>query len=145
MTRSADVSLDMENSTSNSNTSQKLEEEGEPNRDLLGDNENTINEIDVPVVPQNKIVETPKRDKYKKALDAICKTWTEVKLLQMKTSDIEFYLSKNKSPKGDNTVPDPPSSPVQHSHSGRPIRKTTSAVLTGVDDSDGDSDRSRTL
>ena len=108
MTRSADVSLDMENSTSNSNTSQKLEEEGEPNRDLLGDNENTINKIDVPVVPQNKIVETPEHDKYKKALDAICKTWTEVKLLQMKTSDVKFYLSKNKSPKGDNMVPDPP-------------------------------------
>ena len=95
-TRSADVSLDMEISNSNSNTSQKLEEEGEPNRDLLGDNKNTFNETDVPVVPQNKTVETPEHDKYKKALDAICKTWTEVKLLQMKTSDVEFYLSKNK-------------------------------------------------
>ena len=97
MTRSADVSLDMENSTSNSNNSQKLEEEDEPNRDLLGDNENTITKTEVPVVPQNKTVETPERDKYKKALDALCKTWTEVKLLQMKTSDVKFYLSKYKS------------------------------------------------
>ena len=73
MTRSADVSLDMEIRTSNSNTSQKFEEEGEPDQDLLGHNKNTLNETDVPVVPQNKIVETPERDKYKKALDAICK------------------------------------------------------------------------
>ena len=85
-------------------------------------------------------MENPKCDKYKKALDAICKTWSEVKLLQMKVSDVKFYLSKNKSTKGDNMVPDPPSSPVLCSRSGRPIRKTTSAVLTGVDESDGDSD-----
>ena len=98
----------MEISTSNSNTSQKPEEEGEPDRDLLGDNKNILNEIDTPIVPQNKIVENPKHDKYKKALDAICKTWSEVKLLQMKASDVEFDLSKNKSLKGDNTVPDPP-------------------------------------
>ena len=42
--------------------------------------------------------------------------------------------------KGDNTVPDPPpSSPIPHSPSGRPIRKPTSAVLTGLNESDGDS------
>ena len=64
--------------------------------------------MDTPAEPQNKIVETPERDKYKKALDAICRTWSEVKLLQMKASDVEFYLRKNKSPKGDDTVPDPP-------------------------------------
>ena len=130
----------MDISTSNSNTSQKPEEEGEPDWDLLGDNENILNKTNAPVVPQNKIVENPEHDKYKKALDAICKTWSEVKLLQMKASDVEFYLSKNKSSKGDNTVPDPLSSPVPRSNSGRPIRKTTSAVLTGVDESDGDSD-----
>ena len=50
----------------------------------------------------------PECDNYKKALDAICKTWSEVKLLQMKASDFKFYLNKNKCSKGDNTVPDPP-------------------------------------
>ena len=52
-------------------------------------------------------MESPEYDKYKKALDAICKTWSEVKLLQMKASDVESYMNKNKSPKGDNTVSDP--------------------------------------
>ena len=70
----------------------------------------------------------------------MCKTWSEVKLLQMKTSDVEFYLNKNGTLKGDNTTPDPTNSPVQCSHSGRPIRKATSTVLAGVDDSNGDSD-----
>ena len=108
MPRSADSSLEIETSTNNIDTSQKLDGEGEPNRDLLGDNKNTSIETDTPAVPQNKIVETPERDKYKKALDAICKTWSEVKLLQMKASDIEFYIRKNKSSKGDHTLPDPP-------------------------------------
>ena len=96
--------------------------------------------MDIPAEPQNKIVETPECDKYKKALDAICKTWSEVKILQMKASDIEFYLSKNKSSKGDNTVPNSPGSPIPCSRSGRPIRRPTSAVLTGLDETDGDSD-----
>ena len=108
MPRSADSLLEIETSTNNIDTSQKLDGEGEPNRDLLGDNDNTSIEMDTPAEPQNKIVETPKRDKYKKALDTICRTWSEVKLLQMKVSDVEFYLRKNKSSKGDNTVPDPP-------------------------------------
>ena len=143
VTRSADVSLDIDNSFGNIDTSQKPEDEGESNQDLLGGNQNNENNVDVsdvPAVPQNKIVETPEHDKYKKALDAICKTWTEVKLLQMKTSDIEFYLNKNRTLKGDNMIPDPTNSPVQRSHSGRPIRKATSTVLTGVDESNGDSD-----
>ena len=58
----------------------------------------------------------------------------------MKVSDIEFYMNKNKSPKGDNTMSDSPGSPIPCSHSGRPIRKPTTAVLTGLDESDGDSD-----
>ena len=37
-------------------------------------------------------------------------------------------------------MPDPTSLPIPCSHSGRPIRKPTSAVLTGLDESDGDSD-----
>ena len=139
MPQSADSLLEIETSTNNVDTSQKLDG-GEPNRVLLGDNDNTSIETDTPAEPQNKIVETPKHDKYKKAVDTICRTWSEVKLLQMKVSDIEFYLRKNKSSKGDNTVPDPPGSPIPHSHSGRPIRKPTSAVLTGLNESDGDSD-----
>ena len=111
--------------------------EGEPNSDLLSDNNK---EIDTPAVSENDTVETPEHDKYKKALDAICKTWSEVKLLQMKVSDIEFYMNKNKSPKGDNTMSDSPGSPIPCSHSGRPIRKPTTAVITGLDESDGDSD-----
>ena len=73
------------------------------------------------------------------ASDAICKTWSEVKLIQMKTSDVEFYLNKNRTLKGDNTTPDLNNSTIQHSHSGRPIRPVTSTVPAGVDES-GDSD-----
>ena len=142
MTKPADVSLDTDNSSGNNNSYQKPEE-GEHGENLLGGNENNETNADVndvPATPQNKIVELSKCEKYKKALDAICKTWSEVKLLQMKTSDMEFYLNKNRTPKGDNTTPDPTNSPVQCSHSGRTIRKVTSTVLAGVDDSDGDSD-----
>ena len=96
-TRSADVSLDTDNSANVNEISRNLEEEGEPAQDLLGNNKDTTNEIDSPVVPQIESDETPKRDKYKKALDAICKTWSEVKLLQMKSSVVEFYLNKNKN------------------------------------------------
>ena len=85
-------------------------------------------------------MKTTECDKYKKALDAICKTWLEVKLLQMKVSDVEFYMNKNKTPKGDNTVPAPPGSPIPCSCSGRPIRKPLKAVLTEIGDTDGDSD-----
>ena len=143
MTKSADVSLDTDNSSGNINISQKPDEEGEHCEKLLGDNKNNeenANVKDVPVMPQNKIVELSEREKYKKALDAICKTWNEVKLLQMKSSDVEFYLNKNITPKGDNMTPDPTRSPVQRSHSSRPIRKATSTVPAGIDDSEGDSD-----
>ena len=61
-----------------------------------------------------------------------------MKLLQMKSSDIEYYLNKNKYPKGDNTEPDSSSSPVQLSCAGRPIRKSTSASYAGVADSEDD-------
>ena len=127
----------------NTNIPQKPKEESEHVLNLLGGNgfnDTNVDAGDVTDMPQNKTVEITERDKYKMALDAICKTWSEVKLLQMKTSDVEFYLNKNRTLKGDNMTPDPTNSPVQHSHSGRPIRKTTSAVPTGVDESDGDSD-----
>ena len=76
----------------------------------------------------------------KKTLDALCKTWSEVKLLQMKENDVEYYMNKNKRAKGDNTVPDPLVSPIPRSRSGRPIRKLLNAVLTEIDDTDGDND-----
>ena len=78
------------------------DEDGELQHDLLGNNNDTTNDGDSFVVPQTETDETPKPDKYKKALDAICKTWSEVKLLQMKSCDITvqwYYLNKNKYPK----------------------------------------------
>ena len=139
MTRSEDVPLDMNNSSNDNDISQKLEE-SEPAQDLLGDNNEITNRNSVPVVPQTQNTGTSECDKYKKALDALCKTWSEGKLPQMKSSVVKFYLNKNKNSKGDNTVPDPPSSLTQFSRFGRPIRKTISTSTTGVDVSDKDSD-----
>ena len=138
-TRSEDVPLDMNNSGNDNDVCQKLEE-SEPAQNLLGDNNNITNGNSVPVVPQTQNTGTSEHDKYKKVLDALCKTWSEVKLLQMKSSVVEFYLNKNKNLKGDNTVPDPPSSLTRFSRFGRPIRKTISTSTTGVDVSDKDSD-----
>ena len=122
----------------NINIPQKPEEESEHGVDLLGSNgynDTNIDAGDVTDVPQNKTVEITEHDKYKMALDAICKTWSEVKLLQMKTSDVEFYLNKNRTPKGDNMTPDLNNSPIQRSCSGRPIRPVTSIVPAGIDES----------
>ena len=138
-TRAEDVSLDMDNSGNDNDISQKSVE-SEPAQDLLGDNNDITNGNSVPVMPQTQTTGTSEHDKYKKVLDAICKTWSEVKLLQMKSSVVDFYLNKNKHPKGDNTVLDPPSLPIQFSRSGRPIRKTISTSITGLDVSDSDSD-----
>ena len=107
---------------------------------MLGDNEITLMEKNNSVVSEKDTMETTEHDKYKKALDALCKTWSEVKLLWMKASDVEYYMNKNKPPKGDNTVPDPPVSPISRSSFGRPIRKPMNAVSTEIDDTDGDSD-----
>ena len=107
---------------------------------MLGDNEISLMEINNSVVSEKDTMETTEHDKYKKALDALCKTWSEVKLLQMKASDVEYYMNKNKTPKGDNTAPDPPASPIPCSRIGRPIRKPTNEVPNEIDDTDGDSD-----
>ena len=111
---------------------------------MLGNNTNSTNKLDDLPEPQTGSDESPKHDKYKEALDAICKTWSEVKLLQMKSSDIQYYLNKAKPRKGDNKDPDPPNSPVRLSHAGRPLRRATGAsyasVVDPVDDSDDDSD-----
>ena len=124
----------------NSITSGNLKEVDEPTLDMLGDNKETTNKNDVPVVPQSETVENPESDKYQMALDAIRKTWSEVKLLQMKSSVVKFYLNKNNFPKGDNIVLNPPDPPVQHTCSGRPIRKTTGVLPNVVDTSENDSD-----
>ena len=110
MQRSADSSLELEaepDATSIDN-SQNIEETRDPNSDVLGDNEISLMEINNSVVSEKDTMETTEHDKYKKALDALCKTWLEVKLLQMKASDMEYYMNKNKTLKGENTVPDPP-------------------------------------
>ena len=58
----------------------------------------------------------------------------------MKARDVEYYMNKNKTSKGDNTVPDPPASPIPRSRSGIPIRKPANAVPTEIDDTEDDSD-----
>ena len=139
---SADSSLelDAEPGATSVDNSQNIEETRDPNSDVLGDNEISLMEINNSVVSEKDTMETTEHDKYKKALDALCKTWSEVKLLQMKASDVEYYMNKNKTPKGDNTVPDPPASPIPCSRSGRPIRKPANAVPTEIDDTEDDSD-----
>ena len=142
MQRSADSSLELEaepGATSVDN-SQNIEETKDPNSDVLGDNEISLMEINNSVVSEKDTMETTEHDKYKKALDALCRTWSEVKLLRMKASDVEYYMNKNKTPKGDNTVPGPPASPIPCSRSGRPIRKPANAVPTEIDDTEDDSD-----
>ena len=58
-----------------------IEETKDPNSDVLGDNEISLMEINNSVVSEKDTMETTKHDKYKKALDALCKTWLEVKLV----------------------------------------------------------------
>ena len=58
----------------------------------------------------------------------------------MKSSDVEYYLNKAKHLKGDNTKPDPPSSPVRLSHVGRPLRRSTGTSYGGLADPNNDSD-----
>ena len=143
VTRPADVSIDTNNAENTHETSRETVEDGQPQDCLLGNNNNSTNELDDLPEPQTGSDETPKHDKYKEALDAICKTWSEVKLLQMKSSDIQYYLNKAKPLKGDKD-PDPPNSPVRLLHAGRPLRRATGAYYASVvdpgDDSDDDSD-----
>ena len=139
ITRPADVSFDTDNAENTHETSKETVEDGQPQDGLLGNNTNSTNKLDDLPEPQTGSDETPKHDKYKEALDAICKTWSEVKLLQMKSSDIQYYLNKAKPLKGDNKDPDPPNSPVQLSHAGRPLRRATSASYASVVDLGDDS------
>ena len=142
MQRSADSSLELEAEpdATSVDKSQNIEETKDRNSDMLGDNEISLMEISNSVVLEKDKIEITEHDKYKKALDALCKTWSEVKLLQMKASDVEYYMNKNKTPKGDNTVPDPPASPIPCSCFGRPIRKPANAVPTEICDTEDDSD-----
>ena len=107
---------------------------------MLGNNKDSINNHDNPPEPHTESEKTLERDKYKEALDPICKTWSGVKLLQMKSSDVEYFLNKAKLLKGDNTNPDHSSLPVQVSHAGRPLRRATGASYASVADPDDDSD-----
>ena len=106
--------------------------------DLLGNNDQNTSVCDNPVVSQ--INKTTERDKYKKALDDLCRTWSEVKLLQMKSSDVEYYMNKLNNLKGDNKTLELTISPVRLSHMGRPLRKLTGQSYAGIADTETDSD-----
>ena len=65
-------------------------EDSVPQDGALGDNtDDPPREVNNSVETEPE--ETPKSDKYTEGLEAICKTWSEVKLLQMKSSDNQFY------------------------------------------------------
>ena len=76
MQRSADSSLELEAEpgTTSVDNSQNIEETRDPNSDVLGDNEISLMEINNSVVSEKDTMETTEHDKYKKALDALCKT-----------------------------------------------------------------------
>ena len=83
---------------------------------MLGDNSAEHQpEPDVIEPTKNKSEEniSPEHQRYLDALENICKTWSEVKLFQMKSSVVNFYLNKGSTPKGDNIIPDLTDSPVR--------------------------------
>ena len=143
-TRPLDVSDDTISAKNTQEIQKETVEEGEHQVGLLGNNTNSAKEKDDSHEPQTDTEETTKKDKYKEALDALCKMWSEVKLLQMKPSDVKYNLKKATVPKGDNVDPVPPNSPVRFSHAGRPLRKATSAfhesTVDSADNSEKDSD-----
>ena len=139
--RSADTSCEVEplNSTVDTISS--------PNPDfgMLGDNNvehptKTDNNDLTEDCTQENI--SPERQKYLDALEDICKTWSEVKLLQMKSSVVDFYLNKASAPKGDNNFSDLSSSPIRVSRAGRPLRTrlTSNAANAFNDNPDSDKD-----
>ena len=118
--KSPDNSMDL--CTSGNDSMLHCEGNMEPDPDPLGDNVDALVNNITPVAPEVETREITKCDKYEMALEAIRKTWMEVKLLQMESCDLEFYLNKTDRPKGDNDEPKTLDSPVLHSWSGRPIK-----------------------
>ena len=118
--RSMDMSTDISDAENSHKIQNALVGDGEQEGGMLGNTIDTATKINDS--PEHLMVptETPKCDKYKETLDAICRTWSKVKLLQMKPSDVQYYLNKTTPPKDDNAAPAPPASPIHFSHAGRP-------------------------
>ena len=139
--RSADTSCEVEPLNSTVDTINN----SNPDIGLLGDNN-----VEHPTKTDNSDVTEdsaqenicPEWQRYLSALEDIRKTWSEVKLLQMKPSVVDFYLNKVSAPKGDNNLSDLSSSPIRESRAGRPLRtRLTSNAVNAFDDNlDSDND-----
>ena len=139
-TKSADTSFcDMDNTDNTLETSKNSEECGVSQMDLLGDNTDA-EEPALPQIEAEKVEVSPEHAKYLNALENICKMWSEVKLLQMKSSDVEYYLNKVNAPKGDNTNLDMTISSVRLSQAGRSLRNLTDVTALYAEKTDTDSD-----
>ena len=84
------------------------------------------------------------QQKYLRALDDIQKTRSEVRLLKMSSSVVDFYLNQVSAPKVDNNFSVLSSSPIRVSRAGRPLRsRLTVYAENAFDDyldNDNDSD-----
>ena len=148
--RSADSSYDMEQGTKLSLTLSNNEGENNVSVNPKGDNmENDLQDMSENVHLESlkdvsSQIVTPECQRYIDALEYIRQTRSEVKLVKMKPSVVDFYLQKNMSPKGDNSNAESPSLPARQSRAGRPVRKCTSTVTKYTDgdyiDSDNDID-----
>ena len=136
--RSADTSYDTDHADIVPNTSEDKESEVNLNVSMLGDNV-VESDISVPLKETEELEILPEHQKYLDALENIRKTWSEVKLLKMKTSDVNFYMNKESAPKGDNITLDLTNSPVHLSHAGRPLRKRSSSTALCADGDNMDS------
>ena len=139
--RSADSSYDIEQGTELSVTLSTNENENNVFANPKGDNI----ENDMQDTPENVHLESlddissqkimPERQRYLDALESIRQTWSEVKLLKMKSSVVDFYLQKNMSPKGDNSDSELSSLPARLSCVGGQLR-TCSITATKYTDGD---------
>ena len=137
--RSANTLYDTDHADIVPGTSKDTENEVNLNVSMLGDNV-VESDISVPLKETEDLKISPEHQKYLNALENILKTWSEVKLLKMKTSDINFYMNKESAPKGDNITLDLTNSPVCLSHAGRPLRTRSSITALCADSDNKDSD-----
>ena len=144
--RSADSSYDMEQGTELSFTLSNNEGENNVSVNPKGDNiENDMQDTpdNVHLEPSKAVssqIITPEHQRYLDALENIRQTWSEVKLIKMKSSVVDFYLQKNMSPKGDNSDLESPSLPARQSRAGRPVRKCSITATKYIDGDSTDSD-----
>ena len=102
--RSADRSYKVEQGDALKGTSNDSVSEHNQSVNMLGDNKPaTGTPVTFDDLPAPKI--SPECQRYLDALENIRKTWTEVKLLKMKSIVVDFYLQKEIAPEGDNIVP----------------------------------------